>query len=118
MDDRLRAMARQALADTRAYPAKEHRLRAVALLRHRDDERPRPRLNVYVDAITWAMEHPSAADLPDLSIVATRARVFIKDHPIAQAAWSATPAGVASDEEIDGCLKLGAQVLRVGTGRD
>jgi hypothetical protein len=114
VDEKLRELARQAVADADPNGPGGHRMQAVKLLRERDGKRLR--MQDYIAAANWALEHRSAADLPDGSVVASTEHAFIKDHPDHDRQWSCTDGETANDEEIDRYLSLGATVLRVGTG--
>jgi hypothetical protein len=116
MDDKLRAMARQAVVDADPAGVGGVRMQAVKLLRERDDKRRR--MQDYIGAINWALEHRPAADLPDGSVVATTQQVWIKDHPDSDHQWSCSDGCPSDDADIDRYLELGLQVLRVGTGKD
>jgi hypothetical protein len=114
VDDELREMARQALADVDPDGPGGVRMQAVKLLRERDDKRHR--MEDYIGAVNWALEHPRAADLPARSVVASTETVFIKTDPTGRMPWACSDLGRATDEAIDRYLGLGARVLRVGTG--
>ena len=116
MDDKLKQMARQAVADADQTWTDNVLLRAVQLLRERDRERLT--IDEYLAAVDWAMTHPAAADLPGGSVVASPSVAFIKDRLVPDRPWSCTDGGHAPDEEIDRYLGLNAKVLRVGTGEE
>lgn len=59
-------------------------------------------------------DQPSAADLPDFSIVAGDYTVWIKSHPSRTAQWRGTDGGYFGDWYVDERITAGAQVLRVG----
>lgn len=120
MDDRLRAMARQAVADAGTRPAGvdelRHTLTAVRILRDADGRRLT--LPEYVTVIKWAEDHPAAAEMAAGSVVASDDIAFIKTDPDDRLPWACTDGGRATDEAIDRYLGLGASALRVGTGKD
>lgn len=61
---------------------------------------------------------PTAADLPDGSIVAAENVVYIKNHPTEWSQWRGTNAGHFGDWRINEELANGARVLRVGYDKE
>jgi hypothetical protein len=59
-----------------------------------------------------------AADLPDLTVVAIAAVVYVKNHPTDVLPWRATNGGYCADWLIDEKLREGGQVLRWGDGTE
>jgi len=118
VDDKLRAMARQAVADADPNGPGGVMLQAVKLLRDRDNKANR--LQDYIDVVRWALDHRRAADLPVGSVVAITDTVFIKaiQFKYQPDAWQGTNGGICWDRAIDEHLERGAVVLRVGTGKD
>jgi hypothetical protein len=57
-----------------------------------------------------------AAELPDLSVVATRDRVWIRNHPTDIEQWRCVDGSRAADWLIDVLLGEEAVVLRIGDG--
>jgi len=77
------------------------------------------RLSECVPLLKWAEERSgSAADLPDGSVVARRDAVYIKNHPNDWHEWRSTSRGYADNFTVDGYLRDGAVVLRVGYGKE
>ncbi len=77
-------------------------------------------LRDYIAAVKWALEHPSAANLPAGSVVATIGGAFFKEEDSAetQHPWGASHVNRAtSDADIDELIRDGrGTILRVGTG--
>lgn len=64
-------------------------------------------------APTWR-----AADLPEGSVVATEDRAWIKSNPWPLYPWNGSDGSEYDDQMVDEALANGAQVLRVGTGKE
>lgn len=114
--DDLKALARKALADADPEGPGGIKLQAIKLVRDADGKQHS--LREYIAAIDWAQAHPHAADLPDGSIVATWNLVFIKARPAEWGQWRSTNGRRVYDAHVDEKPAAGAQVLRVGTGKD
>jgi hypothetical protein len=112
VDDKLRAMARQAIADTEPNASGGVKMRAIKLLWERTGKTER--LQDCVAAVQSALDRP-AADLPIDSIVARTHVVYIKTGPL----WHSTNGSTHTDADIDRYLTENrTRVLRVGTGED
>jgi hypothetical protein len=85
-------------------------------------EPKRSGIDLYVEALrrTFAVgttdDTPRAAELPDLSVVATRDRVWIRNHPTDIEQWRCVDGSRAADWLIDVLLGEEATVLRIGDG--
>lgn len=116
----LRALAFDAVRRAPDEPG-SRKLQAVRLLRN--DVGDGHRLAELVAAVDWALARPPASELPEGSVVATSDQVWIArrdnrcGHQI-EPRWDGSFSGTTHDRHIDEMLTTGAQVLRVGTGKD
>jgi hypothetical protein len=115
MPTNLQTQALAAVHDAPDGPP-DRRLQAVKLLRERTDKAYSMR--EYVEAVDWALEHRSGADLPDGSVVANDRKVWIKTHPALHYQWMTTDGTCGQNHNVDEALTNGATVLRVGTGKE
>lgn len=115
MPTELQQAALRSYADHPERQLSEH-VRAV------HDATGSPTLTPVIDAVKWALNHPSAETLPERSIVASADVVWMKREPLLGFPWTTDAASTDgqrlwTNNAITKLIQSGeATVLRVGTG--